>query len=266
MRARVTRPWVIDGIVRWPGETIETNRANVERLERLLIVERFVEDWAEMESAPEFQDLPEREKLRDVLVFTPVLRLESRTVEALMRLEFDGALTLMLQRDNPSGDGRQDHLHQYRRARRLFLQGPYDAMLVVESDIVPPPDTLARLEALNADCAYGVYRFRAGGNVINIFERYPGQARNVGQSLSVKPHLLRRAVQLGKYPCSGAGLGCILIRRMVLEQVDFRLEKTAHCDTYFTQDIFTAGFSQRADMRVICGHVTETGEVLWPEI
>lgn len=272
-----------------PGQRVELAWRNAKELERDGMVQRVIEE--DLTPGP----FPKREGgLRDVLIFTPVYRLEPETVQALMRLEFEGATTLMLQRDNPhltprpdltprppslEGKGERDreragkanHLHQYRRGRETFLAGKWDAMLVVESDIIPPADALRRLAALKVDVAYGVYRFRVS-DVVNIFERYPdnnGQRpRNVGESLSCKPWLLKRAVSMGRFPCSGAGLGIVLIRRRVLEAIDFRMEhpEGAHCDTFFSRDVLTHGFSQMAEMRVICGHKDEKGEVLWPRM
>lgn len=203
----------------------------------------------------------------DILVFTPIYRLEPETVTAIFAMEWDGPISYLFQRDNPFPDnGRQNHLHQYQRGREVFLAGRYDAMLVIESDIIPPVDTIKKLMALNADIAYGVYRFRVS-NVVNIFERYHPGARNIGESLSIHPHKLYRAVQKGITPCSGAGLGCILIRRHVLEAIEFRRNApyTVHCDTWFTIDTYRAGYSMMADMSVICGHKNEFGEILWPE-
>lgn len=264
MRAIVRRDCVVDGSVRRLGEVVDTDRRTVERLELRGEVERFEYEWND---EPPVSTLTT--EIRDVMVFTPVYRLEPETVQAIFEMEWAGPLSVVFQRDNPGTDGRFNHLHQYQRGRELFLQGRYEAMLVIESDIIPPRDTLARLAALRADCAYGVYRFRVS-NVINIYERYPDKdgvaPRNIGESLSLKPYLLKRAVKLGKYQCSGAGLGCVLIRRRVLEAFDFRLEESAHCDTYWNRDVMRHGFVQTAEMGVICGHKGEDGRVLWPEI
>ena len=216
--------------------------------------------------------------MNDVMVFTPVYRLEPETIQAVFDLEWDGAITWVFQEDNPRPGadrvtGVQNHLHQYRRGRELFLQSRCEAMLIIESDIIPPPDTLKRLAALDTDLAYGVYVFRTNYNpaqpIVNIFERYQKPAANVGESLSLHPPRYAEARKAGAIDCSGAGLGCVLVRRHVLEQVDFRtlderLRPTVHCDSYFTQDVFAADFSMRADMNVLCGHVTPEGEVLWP--
>ncbi len=203
--------------------------------------------------------------MRDVLIFTPLLRLEADTVQALLSLEWEGPLSLLLQRDNPTGDRVRDHLHQYRRGREAFLRGPYDAMLVVESDIVPPADALARLAALECDVAYGCTVFRNKSyRWVNIMERYPGQARNTGESLTVRG-LWQAALRQGVIECSGAGLACVLIQRHVLEAIDFRVEQGTYCDNWFTRDVYSAGYSMKADTRVLCDHVDEDGTVLRPE-
>jgi hypothetical protein len=202
-----------------------------------------------------------------VFAFTPIHRLEPETVRALLALEWDGALALHLQRDNPHADGRENVTHQYQRGRAAFLAGDYAAMLVIESDIIPPPDTLPRLAALKADVAYGHYVFRTGPPVVsNVFERYPGTPRNEGESLSVWPKKYKRAKQLGVVACSGGGLGCALIRRAVLERFDFRHDPQdgGYCDTYFNRDVLRAGLFQRADMNLICGHKDTDGKILWP--
>lgn len=207
----------------------------------------------------------------NVLVFCPVwMAAQPETVQAIFSLHHNGPISQLFQRENLTGNGHQDTLHQYQRGREAFLSGPYDAMLVIEDDIIPPPDTLERLIALNADMAYGVYVFRQSRPkwpVVNIFERYDPPGRNTGESLSVWPEKYAAAVRQGVVPCSGGGLGCVLIKRHVLEAIPFRLEQPngPHCDSYFTDDVFHAGWTMMADMRVRCGHKRrDTGEILWP--
>jgi len=202
----------------------------------------------------------------NVFVFTPIYRIEPETLRALLALENDGPLTVHLQRDNPHADGRENITHQYRCGRRAMLAGAYDAMLVIESDIIPPPDTIARLVALKADVAYGHYVFRSATPVSNVFERYPGQPRNEGESLSVWPKKYKKARKQGQVECSGAGLGCALIQRAVLERFDFHhpADDGGYCDTWFNRDVLRAGLVQRADMNLECGHKDVDGTVLWP--
>ncbi len=212
--------------------------------------------------------------VHDVLTFTPVHRLEAETVTALFALEWAGPLSFLLQRDNPGNSGVDNHWHQYTRGRETFLRGPHDALLVIESDIIVPPDALTRLAALDCDVAYGVYVFRSKvSQVVNIFERYPESggrpARNIGESLTVRG-LWGEAQQRGVVPCSGGGLGIILIKRHVLEAVPFPmpddLRGKTFCDSPWTQAVYSAGYTMRADTRVICGHKDTDGEIFWPPV
>jgi len=216
--------------------------------------------------------------IRDVLVFVPVYRLEPETVQAVFALEWGGPLSWLFQRDNPLTEADYDdervrgvlnHVHQYKRGRETFLQGRYDAMLVIESDIIPPPDTLTRLAALDADVAYGAYIFRRS-QTINLYEHYGEGARNPGEPLTYRPGAWEKAQREGVTRVAGAGLGCVLIKRHVLEAIDFRtlsaeMSPRVHCDSWFTADVYSAGFSQWADTRVICGHKDVDGTVLWPD-
>jgi len=200
--------------------------------------------------------------VNDVLVFTPVLRLEPETIQAIFSLEWDGPMSVLFQRDNPTGNPYIDHYHQYKRGRQTLLLGAYDAMLVIESDIIPPPDTLKRLVALDSDVAYGCYMYRSG--VVNILERYKQPARNMGESLTVRG-LWESAKKQGIVECSGSGLGCVLIRRKVLEAVPFCYRESGpHCDWYWTEDVYRYGFSMKADTEVIAGHKMISGKVLIP--
>lgn len=242
------------------GEEFDTTWIRCKHLEREGKAERIYVNKQPQDLTP----------IGNVLIFTPVYRLEAETVQAVLSQEWDGPLSWLFQRDNPYGDERPkgNQLHQYQRGREVFLRGGYDAMLVVESDIIPPVDALKRLAALQADCGYGVYQFRRS-RIINIFELYPTEeVHNVGESLSIKPHLIARALRDGRIECSGGGLGICLIRRRVLEKIDFRLpdgEGGGFCDSLFTDDVLHNRFSQVADMRCVCGHKDTDGLIYWPE-
>ncbi len=223
--------------------------------------------------------------LNDVLVFTPVLRLEPETAQAIFALEWEGNLSFLLQRDNPyfkrkildrkhtktkeeDDQAFANVLHQYQRGREAFLKGKYEAMLVIENDIIPPVDTLKRLAALNADLAYGVYLFRGEEPVVNVLRRYypwPQASRNIGESLSHNRKLWRIALQQGFMECSGAGLGCVLIRRQVIEERPFEAPvDRGFFDFEWGSKVHRAGYKMMADMRVLCGHKGPDGEIKRP--
>ncbi len=261
VEVKVLEAFSLDGQDYQPGAVVELLWVHSKQLEKTRKVERTL---PKMQSADDV--------IKDVMVFVPVYRLEPRTMQAVMELEWDGVITRVFQTDNPTADGVYNHLHQYTRGRESFLAGRYDAMLIIEHDIVPPKDTLKKLAALSVDMAYGVYIFRdKHSNTVNIFERYPDnngeRARNTGESLSCKPWLMWRAIRERKWPCSGGGLGCILIRRRVLEKISFRMEDGhGYCDTPFTDEAYTAGFSMAADMTVLCEHIEKDGTIYKPKL
>lgn len=205
--------------------------------------------------------------IKDILVFTTVKRLEPETVKAIFELEWEGAISLLLQQDNPTGIAYKDHLHQYRRGMEVFLRGPYEAMLVVESDVIPPKEALMRLARVKADIVYGCCLFQKT-QVVNIMERYkpwPEVTRNIGEPLTSR-NLWEAACKLGVVECSGAGLACTLIHRRVLETVPF---EEANYEGYFdygwTEKVYRHGFRMMADTRVKCGHKDTEGRITWPK-
>ncbi len=103
-----------------------------------------------------------------------------------------------------------------------------------------------------------------GDPVVNILERYQAPARNPGESLTLRG-LWAEACRQGVIECSGGGLACVLVRRHVLEAIDFRSEDGVWCDTFWTRDVFAAGYSMKASTDVLCGHIDSDGEILWPE-
>lgn len=206
--------------------------------------------------------------IQDVLVFTPVLRLEAETVRSIFSLEWGGPLTILLQRDNPTKNPYKDHLHQYQRGREAFLAGPYEAMLIIESDLILPKDALKRLAALDMDVAYGCYMYR-DGQVVNLLERYypwPEQANNPGESLSIR-HMWNAAQKKGIIDVSGSGLGCVLVKRRVIEAIPFTYEMThdgkQYMDFPWTCAVYDAGYRMMADTDVQCGHIDRDGTELW---
>lgn len=211
-----------------------------------------------------------------VLLACPTYRLERETVESLLALRAQGqAVDLWIGTDNPHpvtpDAGAKNMLHQLSRARRVFLQEEYEALMIVESDVIPPPYALDRLSQVleeGADVAYGVYRLRYRDrpgeptcvNVLHRLSPEPGGCKGVGSPMP--PESLQSSPVV---PVSGSGLGCILISRKVVEEIPFRWEGVAHPDHYFTRDVWREGFDQRADLRVRCGHKTPAGQILWPE-
>jgi hypothetical protein len=158
--------------------------------------------------------------------------------------------------------------HQYNKARAMTLEGGYDALLCVESDMIVPPDTLTRLVACESDVAYGLYVFR---HTKHAWSAYTSMEYTTGRSLSDDPDLAREV--FGQVvDVEGVGLGCTLIKRSVLEGVAFRLQPDApdktSCDWTFALDCKAYNYTQRCDTGLVCGHLSYKPYpmALWPDI
>lgn len=197
----------------------------------------------------------------NILVFTAIKNLYLNTLAAIHQLEHEGPLAWLQLRDNPSPDPRENVTRAYNAARTVFLAGDYDALLTVENDVVPPRDALCKLLFAEADVAYGLYCYRQPGHLWNayLFD---------GQSLVMQPDLARQA--WGQVvPVQGYGLGCALIRRHVLEQIEFRFDPDQpglHCDSHFGDDVRAAYMNQVCDTSVLCGHIINEHRMVYPDV
>lgn len=205
-----------------------------------------------------------------VLVFCPLNpsypHLWGRTVQSIFRLDWPEPLDwLFFANDNPLEDGYENVLHNYTRARAKALEGGYDYLLTVESDMIIPPDTIGKLLDCGADVAYGLYVFRHGRRT---WSAYTEVAVKSGVSLSQTPSEAK-ALWGKVVDVAGVGLGCTLISRKVLEEIPFRLgenHKSAN-DWQLALDLQEGGYTQRAHLGVVCGHQTATPwpQIIWPD-
>ncbi len=207
-----------------------------------------------------------------ILIFTPVWRLERETFDWLGKQlnATKHSCTLMLSPDDHSGNERQRICAQYRKARTTLLAGDYDALLTLESDIIPPLDAVDRLAHAMAggyDIVMGVYVFRRGPILTDLNDATAGKPY-VGDFLSTTDpaEAHRRCIEGGVYECTGHGFGCTLIGKHVLRGIEFRLDavETNHCDWPFWCDVRKKGFSAGIHYGVQCGHQMPSGRVLWP--
>lgn len=216
-----------------------------------------------------------------VLLFCPTyelpdgeLAIRAETRESIDNLVAPEGVELVkvISNNNPNpltGVRKVDHentLYQYRLARQQVLKEGFDALLTVEHDMVIPPDALVKLLDTDADVAYGLYLFRQGKPALNCL-RVTSSRRWIDMTITYFPDLVEKGKQQGWLECSGAGLGCTLIHRRVLEKVDFRrTEQGGHPapDMPLAEDCVRNGFKQVCRFDVICGHIKPDGKVLVP--
>lgn len=205
-----------------------------------------------------------------ILIYCPIApatpKVYARTLTSLFRMEWDEPMPIVFGRnDRPAGSKYQDIAAKHNEARRMVLDGGYDALLLVENDMILPPDTLRKLNAVDADVVYGLYVNRHGWRK---WLAYTYLDAGGGVSLSEdKPRA--RAAWGSIMPTVGVGMGCTLIRRHVLERLKFWVpdgEQVAD-DWQFSLDCQRYGFRQMHDLSVHCGHIVPgNAHILWPDI
>lgn len=149
-----------------------------------------------------------------------------------------------------------DLCYKHNEARHIVLDGGYDALLHVDADMVVPMDALERLCAVDADVVYGLY----------VSRKTPERWLCWVEPTTVITDTVMPDTHWGKVVHSyGAGMGCTLIRRHVLERLAFRTDGTLASDWWFAQDCTNYGYRQAHDLGCICGHI-DHDRVLWPDI
>lgn len=206
-----------------------------------------------------------RYALDSVLVVTPTYRLEPETVKALFEIDWHKRIDYFLTKDNPYPHsefrGYANIAHNMTKARDVFLSGSWDAMLIVESDIVVPRDVMHKLARVDADVAGGLYVMRFAASQTNFMIYAPDNPEQLIACLAAQ---VRYQPRLSR--SNGVSCGCTLIRRHVLEQIAFRFVPPQPPDWWFMQDCNKAGFVTAIDTTLACGHIQEDGVMLMPEV
>ena len=206
-----------------------------------------------------------------ILVVTPVWHRYRQSLESILALQSEGPLDfLLLANDDPYADGSvmgayRNITRKLNHAREVCLRGDYAAMLIVEDDMLAPPDALLKLMQVEAEVVYGLCCFRHGT---------PGWSARTRLTATEVAGLAddadrARAAWGQVVDVAGVGTYCTLLRREVVEALPFRLveEQPVCCDWWLSVDCQQAGFGQKAHLGVVCGHITPwpTPRVIWPD-
>lgn len=202
----------------------------------------------------------------NILLFVPQTRVIRASMDSIAALDTSGHEVdthYEYGKEQPPAERWADVTRKYQLGRQMVLDGDYDAMLCIEDDQIVPRDALQKLVACNADIAYG----------LTVTRRPPhlwaativcGPHDDDYETYDMRPAAMHEA--WGRViPVIGCGLYCTLIRRQVLEGIPFVMRGSRCCDFYAAWDWHTAGFSQVCDTTILCGHIMESGQVVYAD-
>jgi FkbM family methyltransferase len=137
------------------------------------------------------------------------------------------------------------------------INTPFDYLFSVDSDIAFPPDTLVKLLAHDRDAVSGLYiQRKPGQHIVEVYEdNGQGGAVNIDYA---------RLKNRGLVEITGAGFGCILIKRAVFETIGYPQFKyhsaidhanTISEDVFFCRRARECGFKIWADTSIKCRHI-----------
>ena len=212
-----------------------------------------------------------------VLVAVPAKRdmLYKRARDAVLDLCWDdGSQIDTVFLTDGDDEGRWENLlRKLNGARGMALCQGYDALLTVESDIIVPPDALEKMASVDTDVVYGLFVLRFPPYHWNVATRMRplGEVEFLSQDQEAA-----RAAWGSAIECEGHGQGICLMKRDVLQVIEFRNPKPElrAQDWFFSFDCQRLGFSQMAHLGVVCGHMelatrpesTNWNAIYWPDI
>lgn len=203
-----------------------------------------------------------------ILAYCPMApkrpKLYARTLMSIFNVIWNEPIDYVFGREDNPGEEPYDNIcKKHNHARRMALEGGYDALWMVESDMIVPPITLERLTRIDADVAYGLYVSRHGHYRWLAFTHIQDQ-----MGISISDDAINAREAWGQViETQGVGMGCTLIWRHVLEKIEFRHPPSAIADDwYYALDCKAHGFTQKHDLGVVCGHIQGAPAplILWP--
>ena len=145
------------------------------------------------------------------------------------------------------------------RMAKIAIDGKYDLILMVDSDIVVPEDALVKMMEHPADMVLGCYPHGHKGDQEHLAELFRLGQYNFAERIPYSELTGQDRIRV-----KGGGLGCALISVSALDQlsapqfkyVTYDNGSALSEDLFFCLKMFNAGKTIEADPRVKCGHVT----------
>ena len=150
--------------------------------------------------------------------------------------------------------------------RQRLIDGEYEYLMSIESDVFPPKDIIPRLINHQKLVVSGMYQIGVGEM------RYPliqvvdfGDEDGVGVVRQLHWGELLQFINRGVKRVHGCGIGCALIHHEVLKKYPFRTdpEYSTHADSFFYMDLWNDGLPVYLDTNLMCRHKNTDWETVY---
>ncbi|MEK6857004.1 MAG: hypothetical protein AABX39_00260 [Nanoarchaeota archaeon] len=153
---------------------------------------------------------------------------------------------------------------------KYFLEGKFDYLFCLETDVLVPEKIVETLLSRNKDIVGGIYlteynvtHVKKDGSKYSEWERHPVADVYSPKMNYLRPLPMEAAKKNILARVATIGLGCTLIKRNVLEKTEFRYRENWSHDALFCLDAQQNGFTVFVDTSIKCVHVKEDKEMDW---
>jgi hypothetical protein len=157
---------------------------------------------------------------------------------------------------NPGTKSSPEFVAESQEACRLYaLRNGYDAILMLETDIVPPVNVIERLLMARKAVVGAMYPIGFGHNSHLMVQH----AEERGETLRVTTNADYGDMEFidgTLRPVHAMGLGCVMIDNTVLEKIKFRHVKgvPVYSDAFFYDDLKNLNITPYLDTSILCEH------------
>lgn len=141
-------------------------------------------------------------------------------------------------------------------SRNYCINGGYNYLLHLETDVLPETDVIERLLSFNKNIVGGLYYIDEGIGRSLMAQQYIYRGYMQSKGVNFSPKDDSYFIDGSLKQVFHIGLGCILIKKPILNKIVFRSQKGVFQspDGYFAQDCKANGLDIYCDTSLICKH------------
>jgi hypothetical protein len=160
----------------------------------------------------------------------------------------------------PRGNNSREALARAQNfARKIAIEGEYDYLFSLESDIMVNKDIVQALLSWGKDVISALYMIGDKSKGLQVpcitLPKWHEELGAFGTTL-VPPEQLMNYINKGIKQVQAAGMGCCLIHKSVFKRFVFKYDPRfkGHSDIYFFNDLFEKRIPVWVDTDIICDH------------